>query len=191
MELALFEQFLPDAEAVRDKGINCAYQDWLAPDGEVYKRICQTDIPSLRQGIERVMGPVDMLGMGFRLNYRGELPNNAIHSDLGWGTHALVLYLHEGPSGTAFWTHRATGTNKIHSGQIDLFEKIKNDWNDESAWEMRNYVESKFNRAIIYESKYFHSRYPFEAYGSDPTTGRLIAVAFFTPRKDYENSSRY
>lgn len=181
MELMVFEQFLPNCNEVREHALKSGFYDWLAPDGEVYKRVCLTDVPGLRDAIEKVMGPVEMLGMGYRLNYAGENPNHAIHSDLGWGTHALVLYLADGPSGTAFWFHSGTQTKSITIGQTDLLDQIKDDWNKEEKWRLRDFVGMSFNRALIYESKLYHSRYPFAAFGSTPENGRLIAVAFFTP----------
>lgn len=132
--------------------------------------------------LEGLLGSVDMLGMAFRLNYNEEEPNAAIHSDVGWGTHALVLYLSEGPSGTAFWKHIPTQTDRIEEGDTWLFEQINQDWNNESKWEVSRFVQMKFNRAIIYESALYHSRYPFKAFGDSPETGRLVIVAFFTPR---------
>lgn len=181
MTARICDNFLPDAEAVRADALATQYEDWPGHDGEVYKRICRKEIPGLRAAIERACGPVHMLGMAYRLNFAGELPNAAIHSDLGWGTHALVLYLSDGPSGTAFWRHRATGADRIDVGDEDLLEKVRGDWNNESAWTMREIVPMKFNRALIYEGAYFHSRYPFAAFGTGPEDGRLIAVAFFTP----------
>lgn len=181
--VTVIDGFLPDAESVRDEALRSEFVDWPGHDGETYKRICITDVPGLRDGVERACGPVTMLGMAYRLNFNGEMPNAAIHSDLGWGTHALVLYLSEGKGGTAFWQHKATGTNRIDSGDADLLEKVCGDWNDESAWQQRQLVGMKFNRALIYESALFHSRYPFEAFGNCPDNGRLIAVAFFTPEQ--------
>lgn len=176
------DNFLSDADSIRVAGLHADFQDWAAPDGEVYKRICITEVPGVREAIERITGPVEMLGMAYRLNYGGELPNAAIHSDLGWGTHALVLYLAEGEGGTAFWRHTATGEHRIEPGDVDLLIKVQGDWDDESKWEIRRLVETRFNRALIYESPLFHSRYPFAAFGDRPDTGRLIVVAFFTPR---------
>jgi len=181
--IAVFENFLPNATQVRELGLTAPYTDWRAPDGEVYRRVCLADVPGLRERIERFMGPVEMFGMGYRLNFGGEMPNAAIHSDLGWGTHALVLYLSEGDSGTAFWRHRATGARRIDVGDVDLYAQICDDWNDENAWEQTRFVAMKFNRALIYESAMFHSRYPFHAFGDGYLDGRLIAVAFFTPRR--------
>ncbi|GAB2493147.1 hypothetical protein GCM10027084_02290 [Pseudoxanthomonas sangjuensis] len=174
---------IPNASALRQHALQAHFIDWPAPDGEVYKRVALVEVPGLQQAIEAAVGPVDMLGMGYRLNYGGELPNHAIHSDMGWGTHAAVVYLSEGTGGTAFWRHRATGANRIDPGDTALFELVKDDWNDAGRWERIGLVEMKLGRGLIYESALFHSRWPFAAFGDNPESGRLIAVAFFTPRQ--------
>lgn len=179
----VIDDFHPFPQALRDVGLSAPYEDWLGPDGQVYKRICRMEIPGIRSMLEGLFGSIDILGMGFRLNFDGEVPNAAIHSDMGWGTHALVLYLSDGPSGTAFWKHKATGTDRVDPGDVWLFEHVNKDWNDASKWEQIRFVEMKFNRALIYESSYFHSRFPFEAFGKDKDSGRLIVVAFFTPEQ--------
>lgn len=185
----VYDQFLANPGMVRAHALASPFVDWPGPDGEVYKRVCLTEVPGLRDRIESAMGPVDMLGMGYRLNFAGERPNAAIHSDLGWGTHALVLYLCDGPGGTAFWMHHATRTRRIRPGDTELLEKVRGDWNDEGAWSMRGMVPLHFNRALIYPSELFHSRYPFEAFGSGKEDGRLIAVAFFTPLDAARNAA--
>lgn len=179
MKPDVFDDFLPDFDAVRAQAIDAPFFDHLAGDGEIYKRVWIGEIPGLQKSIEDKLGPVDMLGMGFRLNYDGERPNAAVHSDLGWGTHALVLYFNEGPGGTAFWKHKATGARTIYVGDHELLAKVAPDWNDEAAWDLRELVTIKPNRALIYRSALFHSRYPFAAFGATPENGRLIAIAFF------------
>ena len=178
--LQVIDSFLP--ASVRQEGLRASYEDWSAPDGEIYKRIAICEVPGLCDAIEAQVGAVDMLGMGYRLNFGGELPNAAIHSDMGWGTHAAVVYLSEGEGGTAFWRHKATGAERLDPGDVDLFDQIKDDWNDEMKWEMARLVEMQIGRGLIYESARFHSRYPFPAFGTGPDDGRLVAVAFFTPR---------
>lgn len=179
--MIIIDDFLPDTESVRAAGLRADFIDWAGPDGEVYKRIAIADVPGFREGIERAIGPVEMLGMGYRLNFNGELPNAAIHSDMGWGTHAAVLYLSEGEGGTAFWRHRATGAARIDPGDVTLFEHVRHDWDDASKWDQIGLAEMKLGRCVIYESALFHSRWPFAAFGTDHETGRLVAVAFFTP----------
>lgn len=181
--IRMFDDFLPDGESVRELALRSAFTDFDAPDGETYKRVCIGEIPGVRDALESRLGPVDMLGMGFRLNFAGEMPNAAVHSDLGWGTHALVLYLCEGEGGTAFWRHRRTGAKAVRNGDQALLAQVQGDWNDEAAWRMRTLARLKFNRAVVYESALFHSRYPFAAFGSGPEDGRLIAVAFFNLRQ--------
>jgi len=179
--MLIIDDFVQDAAAVRACGLAAPYIDWPAHDGQVYKRVALVDVPGLREGIERALGPVQMLGMGYRLNYGGEMPNAAIHSDMGWGTHAAVLYLSEGEGGTAFWRHRATGAARIDPGDVALFEQVRHDWDYARRWEQIALAEMRMGRCVIYESALFHSRWPFPAFGSDPESGRLVAVAFFTP----------
>lgn len=179
--IRIVDDFLADPQAVRQAGLEADYVDWPGHDGQVYKRICITDVPGVREGIERLFGPVEMLGMAYRLNYNQELPNAAIHSDLGWGTHALVLYLSEGEGGTAFWRHKATGAHRIDPGDHALLAQVEGDWDDADRWDQTFLCPIQFNRAVVYESALFHSRYPFAAFGTSPRDGRLVVVAFFTP----------
>lgn len=179
--LESFDSFLPDPGLAREFGLNAPYIDWTGQDGEVYKRVCVVDVPGLRESIESKVGQVEIFMQGYRLNFNNEMPNAAIHSDLGWGTHAAVVYLCDGPGGTAFWRHRATGATRIDRGDTQLFEAVRGDWNREEAWEMTALCELRFNRGVIYDGTQFHSRYPFAAFGSDYNDGRLVAVAFFTP----------
>jgi hypothetical protein len=185
----VIDSFLSNADKVREHALSAQFSDWPGHDGEVYRRVCLTEIPGLRARIEAEMGSVDMLGMGYRLNFAGEPPNAAVHSDLGWGTHALVLYLCDGLGGTAFWRHKASGARRIDEGGQALFEQVRGDWNAPDAWEQTGIVPLRFNRAVIYESALFHSRWPFEAFGDCPRNGRLIAVAFFTPKGTHEHST--
>ncbi len=180
--MRIVDNAIPDAAALRAEALCAPFVDWPGPDGEVYRRVSLTDVPGLRAAIEAVMGPVEMLGMGYRLNYGGEMPNAAIHSDMGWGTHAAVLYLSEGEGGTAFWRHKASGAHRIDPGDMDLFEQVRHDWNAADRWEQVGLAEMKLGRMVIYESALFHSRWPFAAFGTDDQSGRLVAVAFFSPR---------
>ena len=183
--MRVVDNFLPNPVRVRREALRADFADWPGPDGQTYKRICITDVPGVQAGIEQVMGPVEMLGMAYRLNYGGELPNAAIHSDLGWGTHAAVVYLCDGEGGTAFWRHKFTAEHRIEPGDVELLLQVRDDWDDASRWEMRELVEMKFNRCVIYDSALFHSRYPFAAFGDNPQTGRLTVSAFFTPKESH------
>lgn len=180
-EILISDGFLADPAAARQDALSADFIDWQGHDGQIYKRVCLKPVPGLVEAIERVYGPVEVFGQGYRLNFAGEMPNQSIHSDLGWGTHAAVVYLCEGPGGTAFWRHKATGADRIQPGDHELFEAIGSDWESEQAWQMVGTAELAFNRGVLYDNALFHSRHPFEAFGADAHNGRLIAVAFFTP----------
>lgn len=182
--MIVVDDFLPDASAVRAMALRAPYTDVQAPDGETYRRVCITDVPGLVPALEAAMGPVDLLLSGYRLNFGGELPNAAIHSDIGYGTHALVLFLCDGDGGTAFWRHRATGAHRLDPGDDALWERVRGDWDRADAWDRVGLAELRMNRAVIYESALFHSRFPFAAFGAGPDDGRLIAVAFFNLRSN-------
>lgn len=182
-DLRVYDEFLPNPDSVRCRGLRAKYSNYLGKDGEMYKRVCDMEVPEVVEAINTAMGrEVEMLGMGYRLNYNNELPNHSIHSDIGWGTYAAVVYLSTAPdgeySGTAFWKHH-TGWDRCRAGEESVLTDVINDWDNEDAWEQTVFVPSVFNRAVIYRSELFHSRFPFAAYGSGPDDGRLIVVAFF------------
>lgn len=182
-DLRVYDTFLDNPDSIRSRGIRAKYGNYIGKDGEVYKRVCNITIPEVVDALQNAMGrPIDLLGMGYRLNYAGELPNHSIHSDIGWGTYAAVVYLSEPVSpefsGTAFWQHH-TGWDRCRVGEESVLVDVLQDWDNEAAWEQTAFVPSVFNRAIIYRSELFHSRWPFVAYGSSPDDGRLIVVAFF------------
>ncbi len=177
--ILVIDDFLTAPNAVRAHALLSEYIDWRGPDGEVYKRVSLLRVPGVTEALQELLGPIEMLGMAYRLNYQGELPNQSIHTDLGWGTHALTLYLSEGESGTAFWKHKETGELLFRPGNLELFETLSKDWEDETKWDKYYTADLKFNRAVLYDSSLFHSRYPFESFGDNPENGRLIAVAFF------------
>ena len=176
--VVVIDDFFPNFERVRNHAILSEFYDWWAPDGALYKRITMLHVPDLLDTLNKNLGDVKILLSGYRLNYEGEPPNQSIHSDLGFATHVLVVYLNEGKSNTAFWEHKETGTQELNFNS-ELIERTAADCDNVDAWEQRSLIPTKKNRAIIYKSSLFHSRFPFEAFGSSPEDGRLIAIAFF------------
>lgn len=173
---------------VRQQALNAVYEDWLGPDNIVYKRIAVVDIPEIRDRLAEIYGEVDVLGMAFRANMNGEPPNQSIHTDVGWGTHAMVLYLTDGDSGTAFWKHIPSGRVELPPFDIHAFIDVRKDWTDESKWMIYDEIQMKYNRAALYKSQLFHSRWPFKAFGTCMEDCRLTLVCFFTPlmKPDWE-----
>lgn len=171
-----------DFANVRGRAISASYVDWESPlDGEIYKRVWVGAIPEMETALSRMMDrDIFMVGQAFRLNYEGETPNRMIHTDVGHGDLAAVLYLNEHEnSGTAFFEHKETGRNCLFPGEMRLDRQLRNDYNNPDKWDITHHIPAKQNRVIVYSSYMFHSRYPFAGHGTTPEDGRLIAVAFF------------
>ena len=107
-----------------------------------------------------------------------------IHADSKVGdirpTRALVLYLSEstmqGLHGTAFWKHKELGYEmppNISDEQSDRM--LINEANDLSNWELHSVVGYRPNRAVMYPSNYFHSKYPNVGWKE----GRMVYVMFY------------
>ena len=110
--------------------------------------------------------------------------------------YASVLYLNspdQCQGGTAFWRHRHLGIDGLpnredlakHSvDSDDFYKQIEHDWKVKELWEQTDFVPMKWNRFITYPTSFFHSRFPFEAFGSGPKDGRLIWICFYDIVKD-------
>lgn len=168
---------------VRDRGLLAEYSDRVLQDGQMYKRVSEDVIPELCDALATHMGrPITLHAMGWRLNYADELPNKAIHSDSGWGRYAAVVCMDPNAplaSGTAFWKHLATGATEATIDDAATYFAMINDWDNPAKFEQVAMAQAQFNTAVVYDSSKLHSRWPFEAYGNSPTTGRLSIVAFF------------
>jgi hypothetical protein len=182
------EGVFADAAAVRTHALSSAWEDALAHDGQVYRRVAPVPpwaerelAHRLRQHLGR---PPQLVAAAFRLNHSGELPNALIHSDGdGWGRYALVVGLQPLPpeeSGTAFWRHRATGRTHLSSADYEGIQALVPDWNRPEAFEQVALAPLQYNTGTIYESSILHSRWPFAAYGTNHVDGRLTLVAFFS-----------
>lgn len=100
-----------------------------------------------------------------------------IHYDQGLGSMAMILYLSDNVTeGTAFWTHRATGTMDVSACTPSVRDQLERDQHDESKWELREFIPMVANRAILFPTTWLHSRYP----SSTSMTHRRIQVGFFT-----------
>lgn len=168
------------------------FQDLKGPDGEVYKRVALMPSNIFREEMEKAVGFAIQPNYSIaRLNFAGENPNNAIHADSGYDEFAAILYLtapEHCSGGTAFWRHKILDMSEMPTAKEArargrspgrVMKRLTADWNNVDAWEQIALAEMKFNRAIFYKCKAFHSRFPFEAFGTDAANGRLVFVSFF------------
>jgi hypothetical protein len=107
-----------------------------------------------------------------------------IHADSKVGDirpeRALVLYISEssmeGLHGTAFWKHKKLGYEMPHyTSKEESDRMLIEEANDLSNWELHSVVGYRPNRAVMYPSNYFHSKYPNLGWKE----GRMVYVMFY------------
>lgn len=107
-----------------------------------------------------------------------------IHADSKVGDirpeRALVLYISpstkEGLHGTAFWKHKRVGYEMpldVSNEEADRF--LSEEANNLDNWDLHSVVGYRPNRALMYPSNYFHSKYPNTGWKE----GRMVYVMFY------------
>lgn len=187
--LIVIDDFLlePEALRLRAQAIEGHYapyrgEDW--PEENTLRRVSQCRLSGLPEALERALhAPVEILFSGFRLDYAGELPIRPVHFDAECGDFAAVLYLnldHQARGGTAFWRHRLHAIDGLPPGSREEIEAwYRSECDYPEAWEIASLIGMRFNRIVVYPTRYFHSRWPREGFGASPGDGRLIGGIFF------------
>lgn len=187
--------FAPDAMEVREAVIHGQFGAYTGPDGATYTGISTYPVPHWPKLIEQAIGQeINVKLTCFRLNLKGELPHSWVHSDDICAKYASVLYLNtpeQCQGGTAFWEHRDLGLKSLPSReQLEQFgwnpdffyDRMTLEWKLKEKWQMYLHILMRFNCFITYPTSLFHSRFPFEGFGTSPADGRLIWVAFYDVR---------
>jgi hypothetical protein len=192
--LSVFDELIPldRLMEIRKEVIATGFSEEKGPDGCIYTGICKNRYPEIFEAIAKALAHPIAVGLScFRLNMNGEVPHCWVHSDEGCGQYAGVLYLNppeQCVGGTAFWQHRGMNIDEMPS-EADLkagrwdpkwyAEMMNAEWKKKDAWDQVGFSGMKFGRFITYPTARFHSRFPFEAFGSGPQDGRLIMAVFF------------
>lgn len=191
--LTIVDNFHPDPLTLRGQVISSKFQTERGPDGALYTGISKHEDPGLYYLLSKATGRKVVPKLQcFRASYKNELPHNFAHADTVCASHAALLYLNmpdQCLGGTAFWTHVNSGLDYmpnveelVSAGIEDPAAWVKDmeaDWVIENKWAMTGLVGMKFNRLVVYPTKVFHGRYPFEAFGETLADARLIWVCFF------------
>lgn len=193
LRIETLDDFLPDPVAFREQALKEKFYDIRGPDGEMYRNINVRPSNELESLMSARLGKQVKCGYSLlRVNFAGELPNHAIHTDNGYDQFAAILYLsrpEDCVGGTAFWRHKQYGwTNwpglvemrRTCQKPEKIISQLQRESNDETAWKQMHIAEMKFNRMIVYPTDQFHSRFPFPAFGATMEDARLIWVGFFS-----------
>lgn len=189
MKPTIIDNFAPDALAVREAVIAEGFKTEQGPDGAMYTGISQYSVPLWPKLIEQYLHrPIVPKLSCFRLNLEGELPHSWVHSDDICAKWASVLYLNlpeQCRGGTAFWKNKESGMDALPSRESlgeqveEVYRQVEKDWKNATLWEKTGMVPMRWNRFLTYPTKYFHSRFPWEAFGKGPSDGRLIWICFY------------
>lgn len=192
LDYQVVDDFCDHMELVKESAHAAGFSTWLPNKGEVGSSVYEgmgfwgehsLMLRSLIMATGRVLVPNSMF---FRITNEG-MEKAYIHSDRETGDHTCVVYMteHTEPSGTAFYRHKRTGLAEMPSfndmAKAGILEELKADMvsRDPDKWEMLDYVEGKYNRALIFKAPLFHSRYPIEGIGSSEEDGRMVWVSHF------------
>lgn len=192
MNPLIVDGFAADAGQVRRAVIAGGFLTQFGPDGAEYTGISQHAVEHWFGRVAQLVGcPIIPRLSCFRLNIKGELPHSWVHSDDICAEYASVLYLNtpeQCQGGTAFWKHAALGFDRLFTEEeiqmrgmdsAAFHSWMTKEWKDLTYWRQTGFAAMRFNRFVTYPTCFFHSRYPFEAFGNDASDGRLIWVCFY------------
>ena len=176
--IKILDNYLPEPDLEAQEAEWANYQD-LVFNGTTYPQIaiCNNDEARVNE-ISEIVGK--KLTASLPPFYRKYLPTDAqptyIHSDVGEGDYTVIIFLNKinENNGLAFWEH-ANGeekANKLSVGRYAL------DGLDETKWLTPKVVPAQYNRAVVFSSALFHSRWPRNNWLIGQDTARVIKVMF-------------
>lgn len=182
--MIIVDDFLKDYDAAKEFSLRANYEDIVNPvDGVVYPQICSDVPPELYADIiyalSATLGRPPLINYCFlRRSPEGIPVPHKFHTDNSMGANSLMIYLDTRESaGTGFAKHLRTGFISATDNENETFE-ISKDCNDAEKWEIYDKAEMKENRAVIFDSSFFHVALPIGGYGSN-SDARTVITAFF------------
>lgn len=200
MNMRVIDDFSPYADAARASVLTAGVGTWKPSRGEVgssnYDGMGFWGNHAMLMGplMQHMQSPVIPNSMFFRVT-NADTEAAYVHSDRESGDFSCIAYLSDhgdAESGTAFYRHRRTGMTSMPSfkelrAAPELFETLKSEMveGSDEHWERIEFVQGRFNRAVVFAAPLFHSRVPRHGFGSTPEEGRLIwCTHFMIPREN-------
>jgi len=147
------------------------------------KEFSVIDVPEVLNQALQIEG-YTMIFSFIRRAYKGFDNDLRVHADNiinGSKTSlAAVLYINHPfgvtENGTAFYEHHKYGRELPKDISDQEFDRLlTDDSNDHTKWTMKSFISSEPNRLLIYNSNYFHAKWPAEI--EDGT--RIVLAAFY------------
>jgi hypothetical protein len=185
--ILIVDDFCPKIEQVRESALQSGFGTWAPNKGRYGSSIYENMnfwglhspmLKSLARAIGHPFYPNDMF-------FRYALPETEkayTHSDRTYGDITCVAYLssHDEPYGTGFYKHRKTGLSEMPPVDVmasdPKWQELEHDMihGGDGEWELVDYCQGKFNRAVIFHAPLFHARRPIGGIGKTAEDGRMI-----------------
>lgn len=185
--MIVVDDFLPEEtfRELKEHATSASYVGMTnKEDGLDYPDICgalpASAVLEAQRGLEKLrQAPVDIRAMFLRLSTKNTaVPPHQVHTDSIMGDWTLLVYLQDGPGGTAYVTHKQTGLRE-DPVNLEEYETWQRDQDKFDAWEVTDLVEMRSNRANILPADLMHRAEPVGGFGQSASDGRIVLVAFF------------
>jgi hypothetical protein len=194
--LAVYDNFLPEECLFRRLDLYGEFNSVVNDaDGVLYEGIALNIDPMTFLAISRslpyLVGHLSPDGTPkeIEINYMfarvmtRQTPPSEIHTDHVMGEYSLHVYMDRRQvdrSGTQFWRHQEFGDQFPNHVKTDERSHFYKSCARPSAWVRTHFVPAKFNRALLHDSKLWHSAEPSEGFGHNEHTGRIVLTTFFS-----------
>lgn len=184
--MLVVDDFLPEFEELQRYARTAEFTDVVnEADGVTYPLIC-AEIPNYLKlavfcAIAKHFDLPESPTIFMRRSPAGVPCPHQVHSDASMGTHSLMLYLNTEENcegGTSFLSHRLTGIAYNPAVPI-LAESVVADQNNSDAWQVRELVDMRPNRAVIFDANRLHRAEPVGGFGDTPENTRVVLTCFF------------
>ncbi len=182
----IVDDFLPDFDSFRQVCDNLNYSGVTSPvDGVFYPGI-SLEIPEKVKNqvltkLQKLTEPAVNPWLFLRLSLEGvDVPHQA-HNDTSMGRYGMILYLNRPEhchGGTSTVRHKTQGMENgpENDQQMAIW---KRDVNRYEQWEITQMIHMQPNKAWIFPTETMHRAEKPSSYGTSPSDGRLVMVAFW------------
>lgn len=182
--------FLTDSEAELNKSKEAEYKSYKFT-GVVYPNIAisslnATEVKKLEDAIGERLAPI--LPPFYRLYTPEDNQPTYIHTDGFFKGYTLIIFLNKKEDcygGTSFWKHKAWKIcNYTDDLASDVLDELAADSYIQNAWNLEKTVPMENNTALLFDSSWYHSRYPQEI-----EQNRYLKICFLQELKDEHEST--
>jgi hypothetical protein len=167
--MIVVDDFFANPELERARALAAAYQDYEV-NGRTYPSFAMTSDPVAIEKIKQItlLNLAPRLPTLYRAYFDGDTQPTYIHQDSAECDIAAVVFLNQVniENGLAFWEPTIEEPISLEDGF------------DEANFKMTDLVHAKFNRAVIFEGKDYHSRWPKYDWQVEPASPRLVKLFF-------------